>query len=57
MAYGYAKDFLGMYLYFRDNHESGSYVSIRNDLTPLQGQIVSDGHKRLGSISISTTVR
>ena len=43
MGYGYAKDFLGMYLYFRDNHESGTYTSIRNDLTPIQGQIRSDG--------------
>lgn len=40
-AYGYAGDFLGMYLYFRDNQESGTYLDARKDLTPIQGQIVS----------------
>ena len=40
-AYGYAGDFLGMYLYFRDNQESGTYHDPRKDLTPIQGQIVS----------------
>ena len=48
MGYGYAKDFLGMYLYFRDNHESGTYTSIRNDLTPTQGQIYSGTYTKNG---------
>lgn len=42
-AYGYAGDFLGLYLYFRDNQESGTYRDARKDLTPLQGQIISKG--------------
>lgn len=40
-AYGYAGDFLGMYLYFRDHQESGTYRDARKDLTPNQGQIMS----------------
>ena len=42
MGYGYEGNFIGMYLYFRDNHETGTYVNVRNDLTPLQGQVMSD---------------
>ncbi len=41
LAYGYAGDFLGMYLYFRDNQESGTYHNPRKDMTPEQGQIIS----------------
>lgn len=41
MAYGSVGSFLGMYLYFRDHQESGTYVDARKDLTPNQGQIVS----------------
>jgi len=48
MGYGYAGEFIGMYLYFRDNHESGTYVSIRNDLTPNQGQIYSGTFTKSG---------
>ena len=40
-AYGYGGSFMGMYLYFRDNQESGSFVNARKDMTPQQGQIIS----------------
>ena len=46
MGYGYLGNFIGTYLYFRDNHESGTYTSIRNDLTPIQGQIISTSTSR-----------
>jgi len=41
VGYGYAGDNLGMYLYFRDNQESGTYTDVRKDMTPNQGQILS----------------
>jgi len=46
LSYGYLGDNVGLYLYFRDNEETGTYVDPRKDLTPLQGQILSQnkGH-------------
>ncbi len=40
-AYGYGGNFMGMYLYFRDNEEAGTYVDGKKELTPQQGQIIS----------------
>jgi Capsule assembly protein Wzi len=41
LAYGYLGDATGLYIYFRDNEESGTYYDARKDLTPIQGQILS----------------
>lgn len=43
LGYGYAGDHLGMYLYFRDHGETGSYVDVdpTKVMTPNQGQILS----------------
>ncbi len=41
LTYGYVGSFLGMYLYFRDHKETGSYFDPRKDLSLNQGQIVS----------------
>ena len=41
MGYGYTANSLGLYLYFRDNEETGTYTSARKDMTPDQGQITS----------------
>lgn len=43
-TYGYAGNFLGLYLYFRDHKETGSYFDPRKDLTLHQGQIVSKSY-------------
>ena len=32
-AYGYVGDFMGLYLYFRDNQESGTYYNARKEMS------------------------
>ena len=40
-VYGYAGAFAGTYIYFRDNHEEGSYLSAAKLYSPDKSQVIS----------------